>query len=392
VIIVGGGLAGLSLAIQLANGKRKVLLLEKNKYPFHRVCGEYISMESWDFLERIGLPLREMNLPRINRLRVSSVSGKVIDHPLDLGGFGISRYTLDHQLALLAKEKGVAVLEGAHVKDILREDQEELFTVNMTITKDLLRAEETVITSKYDTEVFAPVVVGAFGKRSNLDNKLNREFERTPSPPSKNWIGVKYHVTDADLPSDRIELHNFLNGYCGISKVDGEKFCLCYLTKAENLRRSEGSIEKMEEEILSQNSFLKNYFADRKKFLFKEPVTISQITFEKKMPVEKNILMVGDAAGMIAPLCGNGMSMAFHSSAIAFPIIERFLRSKLLRDQMEKEYAAQWRKLFSARLEFGRMIQPLLVKPSLSNPSISLLKNFPFAMNAIVSLTHGKSF
>jgi len=185
VIIVGGGLAGLSLAIQLANGKRKVLLLEKNKYPFHRVCGEYISMESWDFLERIGLPLREMNLPRINRLRVSSVSGKVIDHPLDLGGFGISRYTLDHQLALLAKEKGVAVLEGAHVKDILREDQEELFTVNMTITKDLLRAEETVITSKYDTEVFAPVVVGAFGKRSNLDNKLNREFERTPSPPSK---------------------------------------------------------------------------------------------------------------------------------------------------------------------------------------------------------------
>src|SRR4029453_862014 len=99
-------------------------------------------------------------------------------------------------------------------------------------------------------------------------------------------------------------------------------------------------------------AFLKNYFSDRKNFLFKEPVTISQITFEKKLPVEKNILMLGDAAGMIAPLCGNGMSMALHSSAIAFPIIERFLRSKLLRDQMEKEYAAQWRKLFSARLKF----------------------------------------
>ena len=50
-IIIGGGLAGLSLAIQLAQLKRSVLLLEKNKYPFHRVCGEYISMESWDFLE-----------------------------------------------------------------------------------------------------------------------------------------------------------------------------------------------------------------------------------------------------------------------------------------------------------------------------------------------------
>ena len=52
--IAGGGIAGLCLANLLASSGKSVLLLEKEKYPFHKVCGEYISMESYDFLCRIG--------------------------------------------------------------------------------------------------------------------------------------------------------------------------------------------------------------------------------------------------------------------------------------------------------------------------------------------------
>ena len=57
--IVGGGLAGLSLAIRLSKKGYHILLLEKEIYPFHKVCGEYISMESWGFLTALGLPLEE---------------------------------------------------------------------------------------------------------------------------------------------------------------------------------------------------------------------------------------------------------------------------------------------------------------------------------------------
>ena len=371
-IIVGGGLAGLSLAVQLSDRQRKVLLLEKNKYPFHRVCGEYISMESWDFLERLGIPLKQMNLPRITQLRVTSVKGTVVDHPLGLGGFGISRYTLDSTLAAIAKKKEAEVREECRAEEIICEG--ELFRVK---TKN--------------EEFRSTVVIGAFGKRSNLDKKLNRSFELNPRPPSGNWVGVKYHV-GSHVPENTIELHNFDDGYCGISKVEGEKYCLCYLTTAANLRRSNGSIREMEEKILSKNLFLKNYFSDRKRFLFEEPVTISQITFENKLPVEKNILMMGDAAGMIAPLCGNGMSMALHASAIAVPVVEKFLQKEITRDQMEKRYALQWRKLFSGRLNLGRMLQPLLVKSSLSNPTIAFLKHSSWLMSRIISATHGKPF
>ena len=109
--IIGGGLAGLALSIQLSKKGYSVVLFEKEKYPFHKVCGEYISLESWDFLKSLGLPLNEWQLPAIKKLQVSSPKGKLIRHLLPLGGFGISRYKIDAALAKIARESGVKVRE-----------------------------------------------------------------------------------------------------------------------------------------------------------------------------------------------------------------------------------------------------------------------------------------
>ena len=108
--IIGGGLAGLCLAIQLADQGISVVLFEKNQYPFHKVCGEYISFESFKFLQSLGLPLPEWNLPTIKRLQVSDVKGRSYNFDLDLGGFGISRYKIDdalYQLAIKKKSTGL---------------------------------------------------------------------------------------------------------------------------------------------------------------------------------------------------------------------------------------------------------------------------------------------
>lgn len=112
VAIIGGGLAGLSLSIQLAKADYRVVLLEKETYPFHRVCGEYISLESWNFLESLGYPLGNMDLPLIQKLVVSAPDGNCIRQNLPLGGFGISRYKIDSELVQLARANGVHLLEG----------------------------------------------------------------------------------------------------------------------------------------------------------------------------------------------------------------------------------------------------------------------------------------
>src|SRR5687768_16661167 len=118
VASVGGGLAGLSLAIQCARAGHSTVLFEKETYPFHRVCGEYISFENWNYLEELGIPLSDMNLPIINRLLISSPHGVTIESQLPLGGFGISRYLIDHLLYKIALKEGVHVMQATKVLDI----------------------------------------------------------------------------------------------------------------------------------------------------------------------------------------------------------------------------------------------------------------------------------
>src|SRR3984957_9801440 len=98
VVVAGGGLAGLALSIQLARAGYSVALFEKETYPYHKVCGEYISLESWNFLEELGLPLSDWNLPVIRSLLLSAPNGRWVQQELPLGGFGISRYKIDAAL------------------------------------------------------------------------------------------------------------------------------------------------------------------------------------------------------------------------------------------------------------------------------------------------------
>ena len=369
--IVGGGLSGLSLSILLARNGYKTILFEKEKYPFHKVCGEYISMESRSFIESLGLNISQLKLPIIKNLIVSSPNGNFIQAPLGMGGFGISRYMLDNQLKEAAEKSGVLVYEETKVNEVIFND--EKFTV------------------KYNGgAINAEIVVGSFGKRSNLDVKWQREFVKRKTNKLNNYIGVKYHIK-ASSPDDTIALHNFKNGYCGISKIEENKYCLCYLTTAQNLKENHNSVKEMEKNVLFKNPFLKKIFSESE-FLLKGPVTISQISFDKKTQIENHVLMLGDAAGMITPLCGNGMSMAMRSAKIAFENIISFLKKEITREKMESQFIFQWQKTFGNRLRNGRMIQKLFSKERSTNLFIQIMKHFPFLIRRMIGMTHGREF
>ena len=121
-------------------------------------------------------------------------------------------------------------------------------------------------------------------------------------------------------------------------------------------------------------------------------MVISQISFDKKSQVENHVLMTGDAAGMITPLCGNGMSMALHGSKIAFECINAFLQNKISRQQMEEQYTTTWKKEFEKRLRTGRVIQSFFGGKWITNIFISALKPFPGLVKKLITATHGKAF
>jgi flavin-dependent dehydrogenase len=368
VVIIGGGLAGLICAIQLKRQDLEVALIEKKEYPFHRVCGEYISNEVTPFLERLGVYPSQFNPPKINQLHISSVGGHQATMELPLGGFGISRYQFDHFLYQYAKDLGVQFITRKSVQSVdFKKGQFE-------------------ITLNDQQKLHSTITIGAFGKRSVLDKSLARPFMKKRSP----YLAVKYHAK-GQFPRNRISLHNFPGGYAGLSCVEDEKLNLCYLAPREALKEL-GTIERLEAKLLSKNPFLKQAFNDLE-FQFEQPLVINEVSFASKLPVERHILMCGDAAGMITPLCGNGMAMAIHSSSILSPLITKFFNKPYYqRDELERDYALNWNDHFKQRLWTGRRLQKLFGGKWASAFAVNLVRNAaPFAQY-LVRKTHGEVF
>jgi menaquinone-9 beta-reductase len=365
--IIGGGLGGLCLAIQLAQQGIEVVLFEKNSYPQHKVCGEYISMESWTFLTDLGVPLSDLQLPLITQLGVSSEQGFMLESPLPLGGFGISRHSLDHILSDIARKTGVLVQENCKVVDVQHTSEGS----TIKTTKGIFLAH---------------IVCGCFGKYAPSFAKT--DAEKIPTQP--NYIGVKYHI-ESKLAPNRIELHNFKDGYCGISKVDKERYCLCYLSKSSNLQQSDNDIKAMEASLLYKNPALKRHFT-QSTFLFDKPLVISNVYFHPKSTYINGIFTVGDAAGAITPLCGNGMSMAMRASKILAHLLLQYFAQKINKDTLIRHYDRIWKQNFNTRIWTGQYLQHLFGKKTSTQLALKTLHYFPALTQKVIGLTHGSPF
>lgn len=365
VVVVGGGLAGLTSAIHLSKSGKSVYLLEKYPYPRHKVCGEYISNEVLPYLKSLGFDPFEWGAKQISRVELSTVKSNIIKGKLPLGGFGMSRHTLDKALLRIAKFNDVGAFQPETVDEIKFEN--DLFQVN----------------TKEKNQYTAKVVIGAFGKRSNLDIKMDRSFVKKRSP----YFAVKIHV-EGDFPEDLVALHNFKGGYCGVSKVESNAINLCYIAKDSEFKTFK-KLDEFQQNIVFKNTFLKDLFENSKP-LFEKPIAISQISFETKNPVEDHIIMCGDTAGMIHPLCGNGMGMAITSAKLASEEIIQFLDGKISRDELEKNYIRKWNKEFKSRLRTGHFIAWLFRNQKISEILLSILKWFPSLLPRIIKKTHGK--
>jgi menaquinone-9 beta-reductase len=365
VLIVGGGLAGLTAALHLRKKGLQVTVIEKDSYPRHKVCGEYVSNEIMSYLKWLGTDVEELKPVKINTFEFSSNSGKKASAKLPLGGFGVSRYSLDNYLYIKAKEAGCRFINEA-VTDI--EFGGEVLTIKTP-----------------DATYAAKIVIGAYGKRAGIDQQLSRNFFVKKSP----WLAVKCHYR-GDFPDDVVGLHNFEGGYCGVSKVENGIINVCYLADYKSFKKFK-NIEDYQNLVLSENSHLKTIF-EKSRPVFNKPLTISQISFEKKNPVENHIIMTGDTAGLIHPLCGNGMAMAIHSAKIASELIFLYHVGTIrTRDELEKRYEAEWKKNFGRRMKAGRILGYAMQQTFIAKAMTGLISAFPAILPLIIKQTHGKT-
>ncbi|UBM57887.1 FAD-dependent oxidoreductase [Marinilongibacter aquaticus] len=361
IAIIGGGLAGLACALQLAHSDFQVSIIEKKPYPRHKVCGEYVGMESYDFLENLGLPLSEWQLPRIQQLHLSHENGQFLNTPLAPGGFGISRYKLEHALFRLCQQAGVHFIKGN--------------VQNYTKTKG-----DFSIQTAEKQHIRSSVCIAAYGKNPP------HEFKTHPEKEQK-WFGLKWHAV-SDIPATQINLHFFQGGYLGCSQIEQGKTNICLLASRESLQASENRLDVFLEKVAFRNADVRSIFTNSE-LLFDKPLSIANIQFSKKYPKPADLLHIGDAAGMIAPLSGNGMSMALRSSKM---LAEEIRKHGLQSSKTFDTYPKRWQKAFQTRLSLGNSLQNLSLHPMSLPLLIQLGKLSPTLFQKMIRLTHGKSF
>ena len=363
VAIIGGGLAGCNAAITLARRNRRVLLLEAKPYPHPKVCGEFLSPECISlFAESDFLPvLQRLNPVTITKVQITAPNGSTWRTEFPVPALGISRYALDAAFARYIAQQGVEVQDGVRVTEIVG-SLRECFSLTAHTPQGMQTFQATA-------------VIAAHGKRSNLDRRLKRTFLSRHQP----YIALKRHFRGPPLPG-QIDLHVFRGGYCGMSEVEDGITNVCLLVRQDvfqsAFKDAHIDIEGFIRWMCSQNRHLRDWFAQAAP-VYPEWLSIAQVPFVGKTSVEGDLLLAGDAAGMIAPLAGDGMAMALHSGKLAALLIDRYLAAELTAPELKKTYVRTWNATFSARLRLGRVLQSIMLRPSLLAPGLRLLNLFP---------------
>jgi 2-polyprenyl-6-methoxyphenol hydroxylase-like FAD-dependent oxidoreductase len=290
ITIAGGGLAGLALGIGLRRRGVEVELHEALAYPRHRVCGEFISGVESSTLETLGIKNCFAEAQKLESAVWSDGFHQI--GAMTVRGMGISRWRLDRELSQTFQSLGGRLHTGSRIEP--REG-----------------------------------VVWAAGR------------PRRESP----WIGLKCHARNLPLEAD-LEMFSGPGGYAGLAKIEDGRVNVCGLFRKKNLRAAKGPALLLEAlsgaglESLAKR--LEIAELDEKSFC-----GVAGFQMGRQSGPEFSI---GDAASMIPPFTGNGMSMAFESAECALEPALEFSKGNLSWNESAAACEKSQRRRFRKRL------------------------------------------
>lgn len=359
VAIVGGGPGGATLAALLAKCGISVTVFDRDEFPRDKLCGEFLSYDALPVLDLIGLAplLEEAGASRIRTCRLVGPR-RTYSFALPREARGISRLRLDDMLLRRAGSLGASVHEGWTVDAVSR-----------TADGFALHVRDA---AKEQHHVTAGLVVGAWGRWGRIDRQLERPFTRDMA---RRHFGFKRHYRAAaggpSTTSGTIDLYSFGRGYLGVNAVEGDDVNICGLVHASRLDGHRGGWETFVDNLPGEGEhfarLLGAHEPAQEHFLSSEPVI-----FAARSPVVSGILMVGDAAGLIDPLAGNGMAMAIQSALVAATLVVR--HPELDADAIAVEYDTAYRRLFLDRIRWSRRVAWILSRPWLVDRATRLLR------------------
>jgi flavin-dependent dehydrogenase len=357
--IIGAGPAGCAAAIIAARSGTRVLLLERGRFPRHKVCGEFVSAESLELLANLltdNYTKLAVQAPRIPHAR-AFIDGKVITAEIDPAAASIARFDLDSALWDACSATGVDCQSAMPVRAV---DGVGPFQI---VTQDAIFE--------------AAAVINASGRWSNLTSP-----ELRSRVGAVKWLGIKAHFAEIATPAS-VDLYFFDGGYCGVQPVahnpgSATTINVCAMVRAD--------VARTVEHVFAQHHSLAERCQAWQRIT--EPVTTSALGFDKPQPVKDGMLQAGDAAAFVDPFIGDGISLALRSGALAAECLAPFLKKKCSLDDAAARYCREYEVRFGSVFRTSSRLRSLLRWPKVvRKPILAVLASAPSLSNQIVRMT-----
>jgi geranylgeranyl reductase family protein len=341
VAIVGGGPAGSTCAALCAAAGLRTILLEREKFPREKVCGDCLNPACWPILRRLGIEEGVRNLPhgKLDAVEFITIGGRKTRVELprgDQGEIAVKRSLLDNLLLARARELGTDIHEESTV---------------------------TALTGRTSGNWKIDVVARQFGARfliaaDGRNSTVARLCNLLPRP-RRERVALQAHIP---LPRDfgnRVVLQFLPQGYSGQAPVNENELNLCLVGTPPTI----SSLRKWAERNFG--------------IAFDQPWrTITPLTRAPVPAAHGSLLFIGDAARVVEPFTGEGIYYALRSAELAAETAVKIVRGEN-RESTLREFSRAHTAMYRGRLWINRLARAAVVSPALGSAFLQMARVQP---------------
>lgn len=364
VIVLGGGPAGSSASAFLSKAGKKVLLLDRAKFPRDKTCGDGISGRSVGVLRDLGIldEFKKVEHELMYGVTFSSPNSRLVPvsskgkgpDPNASPGFVCRREVFDNVVFQNAKKLATKTIEGFFATELIMDDGKVVGVKGKVDGKDV--------------EYRAKVLVGADGAAGISARQLNS----VNTDESHQCAGLRCYYENVEGMGDKIELHfvkEAIPGYFWIFPLPNKKANVGIGMLVKDMKAKKINLQKVMLEIIENNPMFKERFAKSKRITDIKSWMLPLATKRTKI-AGNGYVLVGDAASLIDPFTGEGIGNGLTSGKIAATVISEAIASG---DFSEKKLSDYPKRLFD-----------LIGGEVSSNYKMQKLSSHPFLLNLII--------
>ena len=369
--IVGAGPAGCAAAISLARKGYRVALIDKEKFPREKLCGDFINPINWPILRNLGVENQVLSFEheKVTGFRITACSGEQAQARLPAQncgrefGLGLSRRRFDLALVQKAEQEGAVVLQRCKIKSLER----ALHGWNLLLDY-----------SPGDGEIRAPVLLAADGRNSWVAHRLGLTSAAETQGRS---VGFQIHLDAPDTVRGNIDIHLFPGGYAGLVALGGNSLNLCLAVDKHRLPR-ERQVEFLSESLLPQNPYLRELLLSSRRV--GEARATYPVYFKPRRCVADRLLFVGDAARVNEPVSGEGIYFAMKSALLAADTIAEAFEASDFSANRLRSYERRCDREFKLRRRLNMLLRYLAYRPALLAPFVRYSAKHGRLLDALV--------